>query len=126
MKSRTIRILNAAIAGVLAIAISWSAVTGNFFVPIIAMVIAIGLTYFLRKQVKEVTKDERTTLLSQKAAMTTIGICVPLMALVGIMLFLLREHLSSELAAAGNVLAYIACILLLVHSLLYSYYARKY
>jgi uncharacterized membrane protein len=58
--------------------------------------------------------------------MTTIGICVPLIALVGIMLFLFREHLSSELAAAGNVLAYVACILLLVHSLLYFYYARKY
>ena len=44
---------------------------------------------------------------------------------IGIILFALRERLSPEMAAAGYVLAYVACVLLLVHLAFYSYYSRK-
>jgi uncharacterized membrane protein len=47
------------------------------------------------------------------------------MALVGIVIMALRERVSPEMAITGNVLAYIGCILLLVHSAFYYYYARK-
>jgi uncharacterized membrane protein len=110
---------------VLAILVGWSITANNFIVPLVAVVLAMGLTYVLRRRTKEVTKDERTSLLYQKAAVTTISICVPVMAVVGIILFALRESLSAEMAATGYVLAYVACALLLVHSALYSYYARK-
>ena len=125
MTSKTLRTLTAIIAVVLALVVGWSIIAGNFFVPIIAVVLAIGLSYLLRRRTKEVTKDERTALLYEKAAGATIRVCVPLAAFLGIILFALRERLSAEMVAAGYVLAYVACVLLLVHLGFYSYYARK-
>ena len=125
MTSKTLRILTAVIAVALALVVGWSITVGNFFVPIIAVVLTIGLSYFLRRRTKEVTKDERTALLYEKAAGATIRFCVPLVAFIGIILFALRECLSPEMEAAGYVLAYVACGLLVVHSAFYSYYSRK-
>jgi uncharacterized membrane protein len=125
MRSKTLRTLTAIIALVLALVVGWSVIAGNFFVPIIAVVLAIGLSYLLRRRTKEVTKDERTALLYEKAAGATIRFCVPLIAFIGIILFVLRERLSPEMAAAAYVLAYVACGLLIVHSAFYSYYSRK-
>ena len=125
MTSKRLRTLTAIIAVVLALVVGWSIIAGNFFVPIIAVVLAIGLSYLLRRRTKEVTQDERTALLYEKAAGATIRFCVPLVALIGIILFSLRERLSPEMAAAAYVLAYVACSLLVVHSAFYSYYSRK-
>lgn len=125
MTSKTLRTLTAVIAVALALVVGWSITAGNFFVPIIAVVLAIGLSYLLRRRTKEVTKDERTALLYEKASGDTIRFGVPLVAVVGIILFALRERLSPGMAEAGYVLAYVACGLLLVHSAFYSYYSRK-
>jgi uncharacterized membrane protein len=125
MTSKMLRTLTAVIAVILALVVGWSVITGNFIVPIIAVVLAIGLSYVLRRRTKEVTKDERTALLYERAAGATIRFCVPLIAILGIILFALRERLSPEMAAAGYVLAYVACGLLVVHSAFYSYYSRK-
>ncbi len=125
MSGKTLRRWTAIIAVVLAAVVAGSIIANNFIIPLAAVVVAMVLIYVLKRRVTEVTKDERTVLLYQKAATATISICVPIMALVGIILFALRERLSSEMAAAGYVLAYVACFLLLVHSALYSFYARK-
>lgn len=125
MTSKTLKTLTSVIAVILAIAVGWSAVTGNLFVPFIAIVLAIGLTYLFRRRTKEITKDERTALLYQKAAVGTIGLCVPIITLAGIVLFALREYLSPEIATTGYVLGYVACGLFLVYTGLYSYYSRK-
>ncbi len=126
MTRKGLRRWTAVIAAVLAIVVGWSITANNFIVPLVAVVLAMGLTYVLRRRTKEVTKDERTALLYQKAAVATISICVPIMAVIGIVLFALRERLSPEMAAAGYVLAYAACGLLLVHSAFHSFFARKY
>ena len=126
MTRKTLRISTAVISVVLALVVGWSIIAGNFIVPIIvAVVLAIGLSYLLRRATKDVTRDERTTLLYERAAGATIRFCVPVAALVGIILFASRERLSAELVSAGYVLAYVACVLLLVHLAFYSYYSRK-
>ena len=125
MTRKTLRILTAVISVGLALVVGWSITAGNFVVPIVAVVLAIGLSYLLRRATKDVTRDERTTLLYEKAAGATIRFCVPVAAFVGIILFALRERLSAELVSAGYVLAYVACVLLLVHLAFYSYYSRK-
>jgi len=126
MTRKILRISTAVISVVLALVVGWSITAGNFVVPIVAVVLAAGLSYFLRRATKDVTRDERTTLLYEKAAGATIRFCVPLAALVGIILFAMRERLSAELVSAGYVMAYVACILLLVHLAFYSYYNRKF
>ncbi len=125
MTEKTLRRWTAVIAGVLGAVVAGSIIANNFVVPLVAVVLAMGIMYMLRRRTKEVTKDERTTLLYQKASVATISICVPIMALAGLILFALRERLSPEMGAAGYVLAYVACGLLIVHSAFYSYYSRK-
>ena len=125
MTGKTLRISTAVISVVLALVVGWAITADNFVVPIVAVVLAIGLSYLLRRATKDVTRDERTALLYEKAAGATIRFCVPLAAFVGIILFALRERLSAELVSAGYVLAYVACVLLLVHLAFYSYYSRK-
>lgn len=125
MSGRRLRISNAVIAVVLALIVGWSITMENIIIPVVAITLAIGLSYLLRRRTKEVIRDERTALLYEKAAGATIRFCVPLIAVVGIILFAFREAFSAELVGAGYVLAYVACFLLLAHSAFYSYYARK-
>jgi len=126
MTRKAFRISTAVISVVLALVLGWSVIAGNFVVPIVAVPLAIVLSYFLRRATKDVTRDERTTLLYEKAAGVTIRICVPLVAVTGIILFILRKSLPAELASAGYVLADVACFILLMHLAFYSYYSRKY
>lgn len=125
MTGKTLRILTAIISGTLALVVSWAIVANNLVVPIVAVLLATVLSYLLRRNTKEVTKDERTTLLYEKAAGATIRFCVPLATVIAFILFALRNRLSAELVATGYVLAYTACIFLLVHLAFYSYYSRK-
>ncbi len=125
MTNKTLRLLNAALALALAIIVGWSIIAGNLFVPIAAIVIAIGISYVLRRLAKEVTKDERTALLYEKAAGATIRVCVPIAAFVALVLFGLRERISPEMVTSAYVLAYVSCGMLIAHSLFYSYYNSK-
>ncbi len=126
MTKKTLRISTAVISVALALIIGWSVIVSNFIVPVVAVPLAILLSFFLRRATKDVTRDERTTLLYEKAAGITIRICVPLIALTGIILFILRKSLSVEFASVGYILADVACFLLLVHLAFYSYYGRRY
>ena len=125
MTAKTLKLFSAILAVALAALIGWSIIANNFVVPVVAVALALGFSYLLRRSTKEVTQDERTTLLYEKAAGATIRFSVPVVALAGIILFLVRDSLSPELASAAYVLAYVACGLLIVHLGFYSYYSRK-
>jgi len=125
MTRNTLRISTAVTSVVLALVVGWSITAGNFVVPVVAVVLAVGLSYLLRRATRDVTRDERTALLYEKAAGATIRFCVPVAAFVGIILFALRQRVSAELVSAGYVLANVACVLMLVHLAFYSYYSRK-
>ena len=125
MTAKTLKLFTAILAVALAALIGWSIIANNFVVPVVAVALAVGFSYLLRRSTKEVTQDERTTLLYEKAAGATIRFSVPVVALAGIILFLVRDSLSPELASAAYVLAYVACGLLIVHLGFYSYYSRK-
>ena len=125
MTAKTLRLFTAILAVALAALIGWSIIANNFVVPVVAVALAVGFSYLLRRSTKEVTQDERITLLYEKAAGATIRFSVPVVALAGIILFLVRDSLSPELASAAYVLAYVACGLLIVHLGFYSYYSRK-
>jgi uncharacterized membrane protein len=125
MTIKTLRIVTAAIAVVLAIVVAWSIITQNFVIPIIAIVLAIGLNYLLRRSTKEVTQDERTSLLYEKAAGATIRICVPVAGIGAVIIIVLQHHLPDDMVSVAYTLAYTACVILLMHSGFYSFYSRK-
>ncbi len=125
MTARTLRITTAVIAVALAIVVGWSIVTRNFIVPIVAIVLAIGLNYWLRRRTKEVTRDERTSLLYERAAGATIRVCVPVAGVGAVIIIALQDDVTADTVSVAYTLAYTACVLLLVHSAFYSFYSRK-
>jgi uncharacterized membrane protein len=125
MRGRTFRISSALIAAALAIAIGWSIVAGNFIVAIIAVILALGASYLLRRVSREVTKDERTTLLYEKAAGATMRLILPIIAVASLILLALQDRVSDDVTLVAYVLAYTTCVLLLLHLGFYSYYSRK-
>jgi uncharacterized membrane protein len=125
MNRRMLRVLTAIIIVVLVICIAWALITGNAIIPIIALLIATGLSYFLRKSAREVTSDERTRLIYEKASGATIRFSVSAAGLGAVIIIALRNNLSADTVLAGHVLAYAGCVLLLIHLSFYSYYSRK-
>ena len=125
MRGRTFRISSALIAAALAIAIGWSIVAGNFIVAIIAVILALGASYLLRRVSREVTQDERTTLLYEKAAGATMRLILPIIAVASLILLALQDRVSDDVTLVAYVLAYTTCVMLLLHLGFYSYYNRK-
>ena len=125
MTKRMYKICTAVIANLLGIIVAWSVTAGNAVVPIVAVAIAIGFTYLCRKATKEVTGDERTHHIYEKASAATMLFLVPAMGLTAIVLLALQENLSVELVFLGETLGYSVCMLLAVHLALYSYFSRK-
>jgi uncharacterized membrane protein len=126
MTAKTLQISTISIAVALAGVMVWAIITDNFIVPMVAVILAVGLSYLLRRKAKVVTRDERSTVLYEKAAGSTIKLCIPLAALAGIGILIFQERLSAELVTTGQILAYFACILMLVQLAFYAYYSRKY
>jgi uncharacterized membrane protein len=125
MTGKTFRIIKAVLAMVLAIAAGWSVVTQNYNVLVITILIAVGLVYVLRRKTKEILKDERSALLYEKAAGSTVRFCVPAIAIGSAVIALLGDKLALEMVSVSYTLAYTACAFLLAHAAFYSYYSRK-
>ena len=125
MRGRTFRVSSALIAVALVVAVGSSIVAGNFIVAIVAVVLALGANYVLRRANREVTQDERTTLLYEKAAGATIRLALPITAVASLILLALQDRVSDDVTLVAYVLAYATCILLLLHLGFYSYYSRK-
>ena len=125
MTKRMYRTCTAVLSVALAIVVGWSVTAGNAVVPIVAVAVAVGLVYLCRKATKEVTGDERTRHIYEKASGATIMFLVPAMGLAAVVLLSLKENLSVELVFLGEALGYSVCMLLVVHLALYSYFSRK-
>jgi uncharacterized membrane protein len=124
------RVIAGVMAGLLALIISFSIALDrpliSFAVPVIAILIALIISVLLRKRAREVMQDERTSRIHEKASSVTIAIGVPVMAAVSIVILALRSRLSADGVLVGEVLAYTACAILLLQSILHSYYSRKF
>lgn len=125
MTKRMYKTCTAVLSVALAIVVGWSVTAGNAVVPIVAVAVAVGLVYLCRKATKEVTDDERTHHIYEKASAATMLFLVPAMGLVAVVLLSLKEKLSVELIFLGEALGYSVCMLLVVHLALYSYFSRK-
>jgi uncharacterized membrane protein len=125
MTKKTFRILNVLLRAGLAIAVVCSITLGSLWILVAAVVCATGLSYLLRRATKEVMKDERTSLLYEKAAGATLRLTLPVAAVVSAILLALQGRVSRDAILVAYVLSFTLCILVLVHLVLYSYYNRK-
>lgn len=136
--------LFAGIIAVLEVIVLWVSIEVNNPLPIqVALLLGIIAVYIARRSVTEVIQDERTMLISQKAAMHTLEIFWVIFTLVSISSviyafnrpFPIRPHLPqppSELPI-GGVFGFfgffqlaLLCLMIFLYVGFRMYYARKY
>lgn len=108
----------------LGIIISLSVNYGNWYLPVIAIIAAFAFLFTLKAKVKEVIADERDYKIGGKASQTAMTIYTLLSVIFGIILYIAGRG-NEALFAAGNVLLYSACFLMLLYSFLFRIYIKK-
>jgi uncharacterized membrane protein len=103
-----------AIAAILAMVISQAIILNSYILASIAIIIAILFMVILRWQVKEVLADERDYKIAGDVARWTLSIFSVLGWLLSFVMIMLR-NVNPEYEAAGFVLAYATCGLLVIH-----------
>lgn len=118
---QTIRTLIAAIAAAL---IGSAVIMGNLLLAVITLILGVLISYFVRKNVYEVTEDERTYLVAGKASRMAMLSFLTIITVFGIGLLTMKNNFP-EFTQAGFTLAYSACLLLILYSGFYFYYDKK-
>ncbi|MCL5009027.1 MAG: DUF2178 domain-containing protein [Patescibacteria group bacterium] len=108
------------VAACLAAVMSQAVVLKNYYLGGAAVLIAVLLMVALKKQVREVMADERDYKLAGDAARWSLTVFATLGSL-GSFLLLTGRGFYPEFEAAGSVLAYAVCALLIIYSLTVKY-----
>ncbi|MFA5387641.1 MAG: DUF2178 domain-containing protein [Candidatus Paceibacterota bacterium] len=112
------------IAAVLGGMVSFFVVQGNYLLPIIAAVAAFAVVLFMRRRVKGVINDERDYYIAGNASRWTISIYA-ILAAVSSMVFMALKSRNPSFEALGSFLAYSACFILILNSILFRYFSKK-
>ena len=109
-----------------AILVAWSVVAEvSVLTPLIGIGAGMILVYLLKRRVKEVMEDERSHLISEKAARTALAIFAPLLTVVAVVLIILSNSILPDFREAGTLLAYAACVLMVLYHVAHLYYERR-
>ncbi|MBN1778755.1 MAG: DUF2178 domain-containing protein [Candidatus Buchananbacteria bacterium] len=124
MTSQKFRAIKLIIVIILAILVGQSVVYQNFFVPIIAMAVAILLLFYFRSKVKEIMVDERDNKIAGQAAIVTIRIYAWL-SVMAMLIFFASRNGNQTIETVAYVLAYTTCILMLLQVAVFYYFKTK-
>jgi uncharacterized membrane protein len=117
--------VKAAVAAAVGIVAAVSVVNDSFTLLLATVTLGMVVLYAARQKVAEVQVDERTSLIKQKAAATTLGITTILMAAVGILLVFASRQGLVDLEQLGYSLAFQANIILGVNAFLNWHYRNQ-
>jgi uncharacterized membrane protein len=106
--------------------IGWSVTSGNYWIPVPAVIAALMILLLFRRGVKEVVVDERVYSIAEKASYLAFRIFGIAAAVIGATLVAIGWDSSSDLYKIGLTLAFAACGLVLIYYIAYIYYNRKY
>ena len=110
-----------AIAAIMAVGV----VRNSIFIALAAVTFGIITLYLLRRGLTAIEHDERTVLIRNKAASTTLAIVTVAMAITGLLLIFLSGYGIGNYEQAGYLLAFQANIILALNALLSYYYRTK-
>jgi uncharacterized membrane protein len=117
--------VKAAVAAAVGIVAAVSVVNDSFTLLLATVTLGMVVLYAARQRVAEIQVDERTSLIRQKAAATTLGITTILMAATGILLVFASRQGLADLEQLGYTLAFQANIILGVNALLNWHYRNQ-
>ena len=106
-------------------AVGWSVTTGNYLLPLAAVVAGMALKYLCRRRVTEVIEDELVYRISEKASYMTLRVSLVAMAVIAAIFIALSKNGTAALEQIGLTMAFIVCALLIVHIVFYGYYSKR-
>ncbi len=106
------------------ITVAVSVSVGNVFPALAAILIGTAASYICSRRMTEVVNDEMIYRISEKASRRVVQIFTPAIAVIGMVIITLEDSYPG-LYSVGMVLTYLACSLLILYMLFYSYYGRK-
>lgn len=124
MNLKQYQIARVIIAMVLGALVSTAVVMSSFILAAVAVVLAMLFMVFLKKQVHEVTVDERDYEIAGKSARWAFGVFSFLASLASFLLLIFRDQ-NPYFEIVGSTLAYSACFLMIIYSLVFKYYQDK-
>ena len=125
MNRKQFRLCGMVIAMGMGVAIGWSVAVGEFLVPIAVVAVGLVLMHLCKSRVTEVMEDELVHRLSEKASYMTLRVSLLPLAVLGAVFIALSKRDLSVLNEIGLTLAFLVCVLLLLHLGFYAYYSRK-
>ena len=126
MNSKRFESYRRAMAVVVGFMVALAVFIGDLTLAILVVTIGIIVLYSIRSKVKQPIEDERNFRISEKASRRTIQVYGAATAMLGLALVVLSRGGYLEMADLGYSLAYFALGLLLVYSVFYNYYAKKF
>ena len=118
MNAEQYKRVKAAVAVAVGIVAAVSVVNDSFTLLLATVTLGMVVLYAAKQRVAEVQADERTSLIRQRAAATTLGITTILMAASGILLVFASRQGLVDLEQLGYTLAFQANIILGVNAFL--------
>jgi len=104
--------------------VGWAIPSGKLVLAFMFILIGIILMFVLRKQVEDITEDERTSLVAGKASRMAMLSFLTIITLGGISVLALHDYFP-EFKQAGLTLVNASCLLILLYTGFYFYYNKK-
>jgi uncharacterized membrane protein len=103
----------------------WFTAMANAMLVTISIIAGSISFYLCKTSVEEIVEDERDERVSERASKSAMGIFTAMAAFAGIILIALRNGYP-EYTQIGFTLAFSACALMILYSILYGYYNKIY
>jgi uncharacterized membrane protein len=125
MKLDTYRRMRSAIAALTGVIVAYAILQNSIFIAVAGVTIGMVALLISRRSIAEVTYDERSTLIQNKAASATLALTTIGLAVVGLSMVFLERQGFGDFEQTGYVLAILANVVLGINALLRYYYAGR-
>jgi len=125
MNKKTFKLIKLSVVIILSIVVGASVNSGNWMIPVVGMVVAMGLLLFTKKRVRGVIADERDYEIAGKASRVAYLVFTLSMTFVGLILYSLGRTTYPELFVPGSIILYSICFLVVLQSIFFIWYNRK-
>ncbi len=124
MELETYKRVRSAVTALTGVVVAYAVLQNSIFIAIAGITIGMVVLLVTRRSVAEVTHDERSATIQNKAASATLAVTTVGLAIVGLSMVFLGRQGFGDFEGIGYVLAILANVVLGLNALLRYYYAR--
>lgn len=125
MNKKTYKIISLIVVMSLGALVGGTINSGNWVVPVVGMLTAMGFLYISKKNVRGVIEDERDYKIASQAARATYFVFTLIMSIAGLVLYSLGKSSRPELLVPGSVILYSLCLLVVIQSIFFFWYNKN-